>query len=463
MSEAGFHLMQQVLSGIELLIYGNVFAAFLSAFAENKKEKRLIFSIVLAMYIPFFGLRLTVWNVPSWVGYVLTVLELAFFDWYVRRRALIFLVFLTVTWYCVQQIGFLIIDSLYTVGNAFMDRRIGADTGLEDILLRVMCIYTAASALRILLVCGMIGFIGRKIRQCMRQLHVKELLALLVLPVTGALFGRMVFRLLLLVEDDHYFALYEQLPAYLWLVPLMAFLFYAGIWLSVSGYSRMLDLQEERRQRFVEQKQCEALSKRLCESRASYEEAHRIRHELRGHVTVLGGLLETENYAGAKTYLRQMETELLPMQHLFCTGNELLDVIVNDAAAQAGQKNIAFSAEFSAGELPDAFAYDLGIVLSNLLTNALEACEREPIGWIKLSGGWRKKFFVLQVSNPCSEKPEFDRKSGLPQTGKKDARLHGIGLKNVAALAKKHFGSMDLRVENQIFYAVVMLQEQEAL
>lgn len=151
------------------------------------------------------------------------------------------------------------------------------------------------------------------------------------------------------------------------------------------------------------------------------------------------------------------------MQRLFCTGNELLDVIVNDAAAQAGQKNITFSAELSAGELPDTFAYDLGVILSNLLTNAIEACEREHGGWVKLSGGWQKKFLVLQVSNPCSKEPEFDRRSGLPRTSKEDVRLHGIGLKNVAALAKKYFGSMDMRVENQIFYAAVMLQEQEAL
>lgn len=462
LSETVFHLIQQMLSGIELMIYGTVFAAFLSLFAENKKEKRIVFSIVLAMYIPFFGLRLTILDVPSWIGYVLIALVLMFFDWYVRRRVPVFIAFLTVTWYCVQQIGFLIIDSLYTVGNAMMDRRIRSDTGIEDILLRVMCIYAASMVLRILLVCGMVWFIGKRIRQCMWQLQTKELLTLLVLPVTGTLFGRMVCRLLLLVTDDRYFALYEQLPAYLWLVPLMAFLFYAGIWVSISGYSQMLDLQEARRQRFVEQKQYEALSRRLNENRTFCEEAHHIYHELRGHVTVLDGLLENENYAGAKKYLRQMEMELHPAQRSICTGNELLDVIVNDAAAQAKQKNMNFSAELSVGDLSDTFAYDLGVILSNLLTNAVEACEQEPSGWVRLSGGWQKKFFVLQVSNPCSRRLFFDKKSGLPQTSKKDARLHGIGLKHVSALAKKYFGSMDVRVENQIFYAAVMLQEQEA-
>lgn len=461
MSEHEFQAVQQILSALEILVYGNVFAAFLAAFEQTAKGKRRIYGMALALYGGFYGLRLTVLDLPMWVGYTLICVVLLLPDWYRKQRPPVFLAFLVITWYCVSQIGFLIADSLYSVGCMYQNRMLVAEGSLEKMLLGVMCIYAFTAFLRMVLMGALIWFISGKIRQCMWQLKTRELFALLILPVTGVLFGRMVLRLQLLVGESCYFSLYEEYPVYLWLVPLMALLFYAGIWVSIGSYSQMLALGEERKERFVEQKQYEGFKLRLEENRRLMEETRSIRHELRGHMSALEGLLEHENYEGAKNYVRQMTEEIARHAPGVATGNELMDVIIADATARALSEDIRFFSKFSAGTISDQFAYDLGVILSNLLTNALEACSGEKDGWVQLSGEWRKRFFVLGVKNSCSRPVVFDKKSGLPQTCKEDKGMHGIGLKNVAALVKKYYGSMELSVENGVFCAAILLQEEK--
>lgn len=463
MGESEFHAVQQILSLVEIFLYGNVFAVFLAAFSQPAKEKRRIYGITLVLYGGFYGLRLTVLDAPVWVGYAVICAVLLLPDWRRRRRVPVFRAFLVVTWYCVNQIGFLIAESLYNAGNIYLNWKLLEELPLEGMLLRIMWVYALTAALRVVLTGTLIWFIAGRIRRCMWRLRTRELLTLLILPVAGVLFGRMVLRVQLLVGENFYFSLYEEFPVYLWVVPFLASLFYAGIWASIGSYSKMLALEEERRQRFVEQKQYEAFGLRVAESRRLMAQAQGIRHELRGHMMVLDGLLANGNYAGAKSYLGQMKEELAQSVPSVSTGNELMDVIVADAAARAKKSGAGFTVDFCTGELPDGFAYDLGVILSNLLTNALEACAKEENAWVALCGGWQKKFFVLEVKNACSHAVVFDKKSGLPQTDKGDTDMHGIGLKNVAALTKKYFGSMELSVEQEIFYAAVMLQEVPAV
>lgn len=460
MSEHEFQVVQKILSGMEIFVYGNLFAAFLAVFAQTVKEKKHIYMTTLVLYSGFYGLRLMAVDLPTWMGYLLISAVLMLSDWYRKRRLPVFPAFLITTWYCVNQIGFLIAASLYSAGSMYINRLLMREESLSRMLLWIMWLYAFTAVLRVTLMGALIWFIAEKIRRCMWQLKTREMFTLLILPVAGVLFGRMVLRLQLLVGENYYFSLYEEYPMYLWLVPLMATLFYAGIWASIGSYSNLLALGEERRRRFVEQRQHEAFGLRLEENRTLMEQTRSIRHELRGHMSVLEGFLEHGNYAGAKSYVRQMTEEVTQSAPLIDTENELMDVIISDAAARAASRGIRFSSEFLTGELADGFAYDLGIILSNLLTNAIEACKSGEDGWVKLSGGWKKNFFVLEVKNPCSHPVIFDEKNGLPQTCKEDRDMHGIGLKNVAALVKKYFGSMELTVEQQIFTAAVMLQEE---
>ena len=55
-------------------------------------------------------------------------------------------------------------------------------------------------------------------------------------------------------------------------------------------------------------------------------------------------------------------------------------------------------------------------------------------------------------------------RDGLPVTTKKeDVPMHGIGLSNVRREAEKYMGELELKADQQIFSATVLLQERISL
>lgn len=67
------------------------------------------------------------------------------------------------------------------------------------------------------------------------------------------MFGNIIFRLLFIVKENVVFLLYDQYPAFIGLVPLIAVLFYAGVVVTVASWQEMVGLQEEKKKYFVEE------------------------------------------------------------------------------------------------------------------------------------------------------------------------------------------------------------------
>ena len=163
----------------------------------------------------------------------------------------------------------------------------------------------------------------------------------------------------------------------------------------------------------------------------------------------------------AKAYMDHRLSELMAQ-----TGNPVTDVIVNDTRRRSLDLGIRFQVDFHYPE-PGAYdAFDMGIILQNLLQNALEACEKVSEGkrFIVLTGKRKGRFFLIEVKNSFVGEVVFGQ-DGLPVTTKKeDAPMHGIGLSNVRREAEKYMGELELKTTNQReFSATVLLQERSSL
>ena len=104
----------------------------------------------------------------------------------------------------------------------------------------------------------------------------------------------------------------------------------------------------------------------------------------------------------------------------------------------------------------------MGIILQNLLQNALEACEKVSEGerFIVLAGKKKGRFFLIEVKNSFVGEVVFGQ-DGLPATTKKeDVPMHGIGLSNVRQETEKYMGELEITLDNQVFEAAVMIQEK---
>lgn len=151
-------------------------------------------------------------------------------------------------------------------------------------------------------------------------------------------------------------------------------------------------------------------------------------------------------------YFREMEQYIAKMDEGIDvfeldirTGNTVTNVIVNDKKKAADRLGIQFDSELLYPKSDGYDAYDIGIIINNLLQNALEACGKMAVGkrYIYLSGRQKKRFFLINVKNSFDGEVAFDKNTRLPVPTKgadafgNPVSLHGIGLSNVKREAAK--------------------------
>ncbi len=466
MDEAGFHLVMDILSGIQVFSHAACMAAFFYPFmagGEGQGKSRLkkilmVFMVYMVMY--FIGMSTPVYG---WIcmGAVIALLAAAsgFLD--MGRE---FTIFLGALFFCARKLSALIMRSI----SYLLDRRIGqkaeAVEMAGDIFVRAALGYAFVAMLQGVLLSLMLCVMVRLWKKKTLRMYTKELCYLLLIPVTGILFVNIIFNVMLIVGENLIIQLYEQYPAFLGIVPAVAALFYVGILITIASYQKMVGLQEEKENYFVEQQQVYAIQERMEEVEQFYNGIRRMKHEMRNHLTNIKGLARNGSYEEIEEYIGQMDESMDVFELTIKTGNAITDVIVNDKQKAAEKQGIQFKAEFSYPK-PDGYnAYDIGVILSNLLQNALEACENMAEGkkYIYLSGRQKKKFYLINVKNSFEGEVAFDTRTNLPVSTKgKGISLHGIGLSNVKREVDKYMGDMDIRANKNEFSVTVLIQEQK--
>ncbi len=289
-----------------------------------------------------------------------------------------------------------------------------------------------------------------------------ELCYMSLIPAAGILFGQMIARLLYEIKDGRLLQLYERHPVFLAVVPLLALLFYMGGYLTILFQQEMAALREEQAAAFVERQQVQAIRARIQEAEQFYSQIRRIRHETRGHLNNIKGMIHNGEYACAEDYIFRMDESMGGFELTLRTGNPITDVIINDKRQQCEEQGIPFRTDFHYPDSGSFDAFDVGIVLQNLLQNALEACEKISEGerFISLAGRRKGRFLLIEAKNSFVGDLVFGA-DGLPVTDKKtDVSMHGIGLTNVRRIAEKYMGEMEVCPENQVFRVTVMVQEK---
>ena len=226
----------------------------------------------------------------------------------------------------------------------------------------------------------------------------------------------------------------------------------------------MAALREEQAALYAEHQQTQAIRARIHEAEQFYTRICQLKHEIRGHMTNIKALAGRGEYVSLEGYIARMDESIRDFELTRQTGNPVTDVIVNDIRRQSLDLGIRFQVEFHYRS-PGYDAFDVGIILQNLLQNAVEACEKVSEGerFIVLTGKRKGRFFLIEVKNSFAGEVMFGQDS-LPVTMKKeDVPMHGIGLSNVRREAEKYMGELELKADQQIFSATVLLQERSSL
>ena len=464
LSEASFTLFQNIVMGIETVIYACFLTAFFYPHMAGKKggnaQEFIKVLIVFLSYAAVYFISIGV-DLDKWACMVIVTALLTAASRYLgvgRKPAFLF----GVLFFTVRNLSSLVVASV----NFYTGRHlVQGEEGIEKILWNAALNFCLVELLQLILFSALLYIAGRQLKKCRMELHTKELCYLILTPLTGILFVNVIFRILLMVSENRVIQLYEQHPALIGIVPVVAALFYAGILVTIVSYQKMVGLQEEKKKYFVEQQQVHAIQERMEEVEQFYDGIRRMKHEMRNHLTNIKGLYENGNFGEMDQYITRMDKSMNVFELAIKTGNPVTDVIVNDRQKAAEKQGIQFKSGFIYPKSERYNAYDIGIIINNLLQNALEACERMNTvnRYISITSRQKKKFFLIEVRNSFEGKIVMDADTNLPISTKGNGAsgsLHGIGLSNVKREAEKYMGDLDIKVKKNEFSVTVLLQER---
>lgn len=401
-----------------------------------------------------------------WMRYVVSAAILLGYCLLYRRRQMGRAVFLLTAFYSFHFLSSLISISVYTKGmNIWQKDLEAAGNGTPG----QMYSYFASGLVLMLLTYTVFfvleGIVTGKIIKRDITMEWQDVLLLSVLNLVGGILANIVTGLLTVEIEQGIFSLFDEKPDLLWKLPLTAVLVFAGEAALIYFWQRYRLLLFERQKHFAEAQQVKAMKQRLTEAEGLYGSVRKVRHEMKNHMANLRGLAESGQYQEIEAYLREMDAVMQRLEYRYTTGNAVTDVILNDKGRQAERAGIRFEAEFRyGGEVP---VFDLGIILNNLLDNAIEACGKlEPDKrFIRLTTRRKKQFLLLTVENSFDGTMPGWREDSLPATTKKSAlpeiiTEHGIGLENVRDVARRYFGGVNIKAEGRVFHVTVLLQKE---
>lgn len=210
---------------------------------------------------------------------------------------------------------------------------------------------------------------------------------------------------------------------------------------------------EEKR---LERYQNDLLERHYHEVETMYRQMRGWRHDLKNHLTTMQIHLQNGDMARLKSYLEQLNQELLTVDTVLKTGNVMMDAILNSKLTLAREKQIRLDATARVPkELPFADT-DICVVVGNLMDNAIEACAQIPEAerrFIRVYIGMLKGQLYISVTNAVGGAL---RRSGKTYLSTKSS-AHGFGLWRIDRIAEKYGGYVNRQDETDVFATEVLL------
>lgn len=190
----------------------------------------------------------------------------------------------------------------------------------------------------------------------------------------------------------------------------------------------------------------------------SQQRIRKMKHDMKGHMITLSGLLTAEKTKEALAYLKGVETEMDTLSGQFCQ-NPYLNAVFAYYVGRLEELGASCNMDIQIGE--ESLPYiELCRILSNGLENAYDALKRMEgkKGEVSVQMKYNRNYLLIRIRN-CCRKSLHVEKGTIPPTDKK-GKDHGFGLANIKEAAKKLGGEMFCYTENGNFVLDVMVSCQ---
>ncbi len=463
MSQSAFEMINGILDICKIAIQSVMLLVLWAAAFREKKTKR---DDIAAVLFVFANIGIGFLPCVGWVRYGVSAFVIMVYAGICYKKQIGKAVFVMLAFYNLHCMGYLMASSIYMEITGVMMKSIDFSlNSYRQEMYRCMtvgmsCLVFAYSVLFV----AMVLILYRLMKVTI--MAWQDVILLSILNFVGSMIANVVNGLLIVRINTDAFVLFDEKPDMIWKIPMIAVLIFAGEAALIYFWQRYRILFGERQKHFVEEQQVKAMKKRLEEAEHFYGSIRKVRHEMKNHMANIKGLTEAGEYGEIEEYVRRMDETMQELEYKYVTGNAVTDVIINDKCRRAEKAGIRFDADFRyGGEIP---VFDMGIILNNLLDNAIEACEKLETGkgFVRLSLKRKKQFLILYVENSFDGAVPVSKGSPLPPTTKQSIlpgiiTEHGIGLENVRDIAERYFGGVNIKVKGDVFHVTVMLQQGE--
>lgn len=182
-------------------------------------------------------------------------------------------------------------------------------------------------------------------------------------------------------------------------------------------------------------------------------ETKKFRHDIKGHLLLVNDLINKKQYEACETYLHEINVRIDRFSNKISVNNGIADAIVNRFYVEAKQKGIDLQVK---GHLPNPCylsGYDICTILSNLLSNAIEAECAAGGETVHVEFRYTDSEIMLVVENDYIQ--DLEQSDGAFFTTKEDKANHGFGLENVKECIKKNNGQITIDTEKNIFRVLI--------
>ena len=178
-------------------------------------------------------------------------------------------------------------------------------------------------------------------------------------------------------------------------------------------------------------------------------------HDMKHHLLILREYGQEKQWDSLMSYLNELSEDILAKKKTGWTQVGILDTLLEQKKAKAESKGIAF--RIQADRIVGLPFSDLEIctLFSNLLDNAIEACEKIEGNrrWIEIQITRKSGMLYLTISNSIKDRPS--EQEGKLITNKQNHQLHGYGIKSVQKIVRKYEGDFSYQIRESEFIVTI--------
>lgn len=230
------------------------------------------------------------------------------------------------------------------------------------------------------------------------------------------------------------------------ILTLNVFLFYL--------YNKMYELGKERYEKQLLKEEIQMYERRFEIMQQSRDRIRALRHDLLHHLQMLQHFALTGNTEQLVDYIGRMNEQIEIATRGVNTGNDAVDAILDFMIEKAKREGAAITVKSSIPKEEFISIYDINILLSNLLDNAIEGVKGCSDKEIHLNIKTEQGLLCICVENQYDGILYQEENRYLTR---KNEDGHGIGLQNVSDIVDKYHGIMKIETENHIFKVNLIL------